>query len=377
VDNPTLNILSLCSGVGGLDLGLRLALGARARVVCYCEREAYCQAVLLARMEEAALDAAPIWTDLSSFDGRAWRGAVDLIAAGFPCQPYSIAGKRGGASDPRDLWPDVLRVVCDVAPALVFLENVAALARPGGGYFERVKPDLERAGYRVTQDIVAAAEAPASHLRHRLFVLAYSQRAEWRPLDKQPGQQPSQHEEDAGRVGAGSATLADASSARRADAESHGLQRAGWRGERRAASELRGAQMGDAECNGHEGLAARHSAAGALEVESGRDADGPSDALADTIGDRCGRNAHESFTELGRNDSSDIGLALPLIPPGPKDADGWARVLASVPAPQPSVCRLVTRPADRVERLRTIGNGVSPMAACMAFMALWAEVGVE
>src|SRR5262245_17779546 len=97
--------LSLCSGVYGLELGLHLALGDAYRTVCAIERDAYAAAILVARMEEQALAPFPIWDDLTTFDGRAWRGRVDLISAGFPCQPASTAGARKGIEDERWLWP--------------------------------------------------------------------------------------------------------------------------------------------------------------------------------------------------------------------------------------------------------------------------------
>ena len=90
VDTST-NVLSLCSGGGGLDLGLRLATGARA--VCYVEREVTAAGVLAKGIEQGILDDAPIWSDLLTFNARAWRGRVDCVAGGFPCQPHSYAGK--------------------------------------------------------------------------------------------------------------------------------------------------------------------------------------------------------------------------------------------------------------------------------------------
>src|SRR5262249_33254850 len=100
VDSDSFNVVSLCSGIGGLDLGLELAIPV-TRVICYVEIEAFACAVLAARMEEGALAAAPIWTDLTSFDGRRWRGRVDCVTAGFPCQPWSAAGAGGGFNDER------------------------------------------------------------------------------------------------------------------------------------------------------------------------------------------------------------------------------------------------------------------------------------
>ena len=99
--------LSLFSGYGGFSLGLRLA-GIPARTVCYVEWDRYCQRVLQARIADGHLDDAPIWDDIKSFDGRPWCGAVDILSAGFPCQPHSNAGLRRGADDDRNLWPDTL-----------------------------------------------------------------------------------------------------------------------------------------------------------------------------------------------------------------------------------------------------------------------------
>lgn len=108
-----LDILSLCSGGAGLDLGVELAVPG-SRVVCFVEREVYAAAVLAARMEDASLPPAPIWSDLRTFDGKPWRGVVDCVTAGYPCQPFSLAGKRLGEKDPRHLWPEVARIIMTV-----------------------------------------------------------------------------------------------------------------------------------------------------------------------------------------------------------------------------------------------------------------------
>src|SRR6266850_2765371 len=127
-----LNGLALCSGVGGLELGLRLALGDSYCTVCYVEREGPATAVLAARMADGSLDEAPVWDDLAAFNGRPWRGVVDLVSAGFPCQPWSVAGKRRGTDDARWLWPEIARVIEEVEPSLVFLENVPGLLAGAG-----------------------------------------------------------------------------------------------------------------------------------------------------------------------------------------------------------------------------------------------------
>jgi DNA (cytosine-5)-methyltransferase 1 len=104
ITDARLHALSLCAGAGGIDLGLTIACPTY-RTVCYVEREAYAAATLVARMEDKALDCAPVWDDVGTFDGRPWRGAVDILTGGCPCQPFSVAGKRKGVDDPRHLWP--------------------------------------------------------------------------------------------------------------------------------------------------------------------------------------------------------------------------------------------------------------------------------
>jgi DNA (cytosine-5)-methyltransferase 1 len=170
VDQPAFNVLSLATGVAGLDLGIRLAVPS-ARLVCAVEIEAYACEVLASRMAAGDLDEAPIWTDLRTFDGRPWRGVVDLLSAGYPCQPFSVAGKMRGADDPRHLWPHVARVIRECEPPLVFLENVANHLNIG---FREVRAELQGMGYRVEAGLFEACEAGAPHHRRRLYALAYS-----------------------------------------------------------------------------------------------------------------------------------------------------------------------------------------------------------
>src|SRR3990172_9327215 len=121
-----LRVASICAGAAGLDLGLRMAEPA-ARTVLYVEHEATACLQLVARMEDGSLDPAPLWTDLRTLDGRPWRGVVDCLIGGIPCQPHSVAGKRLGAADERDLWPDTARVIGECRPEWVFIENVPGL----------------------------------------------------------------------------------------------------------------------------------------------------------------------------------------------------------------------------------------------------------
>lgn len=163
-----MNVLGLCAGVGGLELGVRLACHS-ATLVCAVEGEAFAAAILVARMQEGIVDEAPVWSDVRTFDGRPWRGVVDLITAGYPCQPFSFAGSRGGVDDPRHLWPHIARIIGEVEPAAVFLENVPGHLSLG---FDQVCADLHGMGYRVAAGIFSAEEVGAPHRRERLFALA-------------------------------------------------------------------------------------------------------------------------------------------------------------------------------------------------------------
>ncbi len=166
-----MNGLALCAGTGGIELGLRLALGPSHRTVCWVEREIAVAARLAARMEEGHLSPAPIHSDVKTFCGRAWRGRVDIVTAGYPCQPFSVAGKRKGASDPRHLWPHVARIVREVRPALAFFENVPGHLTKG---LDLVRAELQRMGYTVPPPLVAsAAQLGAGHIRRRVFILAH------------------------------------------------------------------------------------------------------------------------------------------------------------------------------------------------------------
>jgi len=160
--------LSLCAGAGAIDLGLTIAC-PEYRTVCYVEREAYAAAILVARMEDAALDKAPVWHNITTFEGRPWRGAVDILTGGYPCQPFSVAGKRQGAEDPRHLWPHFARIIGECQPEWVFLENVANHLNIG---YREVRGELEGLGYGVTEGLFTAAEVGAPHKRQRLFILA-------------------------------------------------------------------------------------------------------------------------------------------------------------------------------------------------------------
>lgn len=174
VDIHPQRILSLCSGVGMLDEGLRIGLdyiGVRSQVVAYVERDSYAAACLMARMAESSLEPAPISDDLNDIDER-WRGKVDWLVSGFPCQPWSHAGKQEGTEDERWLWPLIFRIGLAVRPQFWFLENVPGLVSGGG--LEIVLSDLAKGGWDAEWLHLTAESVGASHRRERVFVMAHA-----------------------------------------------------------------------------------------------------------------------------------------------------------------------------------------------------------
>lgn len=174
-------ILSLCSGYGGLELGLEIA-GMALQPLVYVEREVYAAANLVARMEDKTIPTAPIWDCVDTFDAASLHGIVDGIVGGYPCQPFSVAGRRRGVEDERHLWPHFARIIRECEPAWCFFENVSNHLRMG---LQEVAEDLRAMGYRVAATLVTAEEVGAPHRRERLFILAHTNRepmwklAEW------------------------------------------------------------------------------------------------------------------------------------------------------------------------------------------------------
>ena len=180
-----MNELSLFSGAGGGLLATQHLLGFRT--VCYVEIDGYCQEILKARIRDGLLDDAPIWDDVRTFDGKPWRGCVDLVTAGFPCQPFSVAGQQQAEMDDRNLWPETIRVIREVEPRWCLLENVPGLLSAGHGYFGTVLGDLAEGGCDARWKVLSAAELGAPHLRKRLWIVAHAA-SRRTTTTKQPGQ---------------------------------------------------------------------------------------------------------------------------------------------------------------------------------------------
>src|ERR1700722_15681297 len=164
-----INGLDLFSGIGGLSI----ALNEWVRPIAYCEIDPYCQAVLLSRISNGLFPNAPIWDDIKtlSYDGRNWPG-IDIIYGGFPCQDISIAGtKKGLDSDRSGLFFHITRLVNQIKPKFVFLENVSNVVKIGGN---QIIKEFESLGMACRWACLSAQNCGALHKRDRWFLLAYS-----------------------------------------------------------------------------------------------------------------------------------------------------------------------------------------------------------
>ena len=372
-----LHAISLFSGVGMLDEGLRAGLahlGISHRTVCHVEREAHAGAVLAARMEEGSLDAAPIWTDVTTFDARAWRGRVDGIVAGFPCQDLSVAGRRAGLDGKRSgLFFEVVRIATDSDAWFLFLENVGGIATATASVVDEAEGELdERAAARVLGELadlgwdaewitLSASDVGASHGRARWFCFA------WR-VDH-----AARHGGDRGGDGE--------------DRCGRGVCQAGDE-LGHAASDRR--RQGRPELRGRPGRSDPAGAGGAVA-----DTGGP--RLQERTGGGCDR---EALPSPGRSESAGLHRALDIFAPGPADA-AWSGILGSRPwlAPALSIEEQLNAQAAfaaaqpvlrgmadglaggvdfdfRAERLKSCGNGVVALQAAAAFVVLARRSGV-
>lgn len=178
-----MNELALFAGAGGGILGGHL-LGWRT--VCAVEWEPYAASVLIARQNDGLLPPFPIWDDVRTFDGRPWRGCVDVVSGGFPCQDISVAGKGAGITGERSgMWTHMARIVGEVRPRFVFVENSPALLTRGLGV---VLSDLAALGYDCKWTVLGASDVGAPHERERIWIVA-TDADRLRELQPQGGEQ--------------------------------------------------------------------------------------------------------------------------------------------------------------------------------------------
>jgi DNA (cytosine-5)-methyltransferase 1 len=164
-----MNELALFAGAGGGILAGKL-LGWRT--VCAVEWEPYAACVLAARQNDGLLPPFPIWDDVQTFDGRPWAGVVDVVSGGFPCQDISVAGKGAGITGERSgMWRHMARIIGEVRPRYVFVENSPALITRGLGV---VLGDLAALGYDCKWTVLGAADVGAPHQRDRFWLVAHA-----------------------------------------------------------------------------------------------------------------------------------------------------------------------------------------------------------
>lgn len=159
-----LNGLDICAG-SGIGSATFEALGL-CRTVCYIEWDDYCQRLLQQRMADGWINNAPLWDDLKTFDGKPWRGLVDFMFGGIPCQPYSVAGKKQGTKDERDLWDAYKRILCEIQPSIALIENSPQIIKTN------IAGELGELGYKVQSYVVAASDCGAWHERKRAWIIA-------------------------------------------------------------------------------------------------------------------------------------------------------------------------------------------------------------
>lgn len=189
-----MNVLSLFTGIGGLDLA---AEWAGMQTVAFCERDPWCQKLLAKRWPGI-----PCFDDVTTLKGSDIGQPVDLITGGFPCQPYSLAGRKLGASDDRHLWPEYRRLIKELGPTWVVGENVVGIINLA---LDDVLADLESLGYTCRTFDIPAAAVGASHERRRIIIVAHSKRKRQPgPWTRRPSldQAPDSYREASGLINA-------------------------------------------------------------------------------------------------------------------------------------------------------------------------------
>ena len=337
-----MNELHLFAGAGGGILAGQL-LGHRC--VCAVEWEPYAQTVLVARQNDGCFPPFPIWDDVQTFDGRPWRGIVDVVAGGFPCQDISVAGGGAGITGERSgMWKHMARIVGEVRPRYVFVENSPALITRGLG---TVLSDLAALGYDCRWTVLGAADVGAPHQRDRFWLVGHA-------VGKRFDAGRDDHREHDGHLfGA-----ADEHAAPLAYADNAG-QRASARGgccgkciasghDAGRCSEAvadascpRGKSKSEATNRGNEGNASQ-------PLHCGSD-------LADAYGTNLEGGGHRYDAQGWKESFRHVGLAGGI-------SDWWEA--------EPSVGRVAHGVAGRVDRLKAIGNGQVPLCAATAWRLL-------
>ena len=380
-----MNELALFAGAGGGILGGHL-LGWRC--VCAVERDAYAAAVLAQRQNDGCLPAFPIWSDVESFDGRAWRGVVDVVSGGFPCQDISAAGKGAGITGERSgLWKEFARIIGEVGPRFVLVENSPVLTSRGLGV---VLGDLAEMGYDVEWGVLGAADAIwdlgdpcADHERFRIWLWCSLADAEGE-CKREPADE-AVAESDGGDAWAesvrggeceagGTAKICDAYQDR---CEQPNARPMCDRDEVRntatcecsggaISDETEPADSADDDADGA-GCARADASQSAGWVEAGESAGAGADADSDEGGFKATGQPREMEEAPGGESETGDQFALPAEYSGERNFNGWWGA-------EPDVGRVAHGVAFRVDRLAALGNGQVPAVVRLAVETLgWRE----
>jgi len=319
-----INGLDLFSGIGGISLALK----DYVRPIAYCEIDPYCQGVLLSRMADESLCNGTIWDDIKTLDGNIFKGAVDIIYGGFPCQDISVAGHgKGLAGERSGLFYEIVRLLRETRPKFLFLENVPAITGRGG--VEVVK-EITKMGYDCRWCVISAASVGALHRRERWFLLAHAKHDGASSSERgrrvreclAQGQESGEQEKSFGKAERTSGLSGDV-----ANASSERLE-GFWK---RAGSTSQKESMSSGRCN---------------------------DGNADSITGEQADTKAESKQGEGRAWGGSTGFYWPF-----ESREHWQEIVSGV-------CRTSDGVPFHVHRLRGLGNSVVPQQVKKAFEIL-------
>jgi len=325
-----MNELALFAGAGGGILG---GLLNGWRTVCAVEWDAYAASVLVARQNDGTLAPFPIWDDVQTFDGRPWRGAVDVVSGGFPCTDISAAGKGAGIDgDASGMWRHMARIIGEVRPRFAFVENSPLLVRRG---LARVLGDLAAMGYDAQWGVLGAADVGAPHQRDRIWIVATDADGERLGVMDQSQRLAGGITEADSRGNGEAQHVADARHLRWRDGAKPGASQQSTTSRRRQ-------DVANTQPKGLEGQRANSRKQGISKLRNSR-----SQKPAWSPCGCCGEwwcNVHDEQRTW------------------PSDESWWAT--------EPDVGRVANGVANRVDRLRCVGNGQVPAVVRIAWEIL-------
>jgi DNA (cytosine-5)-methyltransferase 1 len=410
--DTTITTLEFCAGYGGIGLGLKNIFGERMRTIAYCELEGYAQANLLSKMEKGLMDVAPLWNDLKTFPYESFHGLVDILIAGYPCQPFSSAGKRAGKEDPRHLWPWIADGIRLLQPRMCFFENVEGHISLG---LSTVISDLEELGYKSSFGIFSASEVGAVHQRKRVFIMAHNKSQSSGGLcertqtqeskfgfncearigiwPSRPGQQQYAWEPPrvVGSVPAKLANSCSRDSQSGGDSAQAGSESVSSWGQSEDAmfdcgSSIRGGDQGDESTTRVVGNAASKRSCGGSEDGANQQSEmlGERYEAMGNAADARWINCHSQnygTQESGKGlvDHREICVSETQPPLG-RDAHGPAggmdlSELSGISHQElAEICEWMVKTESRTDELRLLGNGVVPATATRAFLTLIEEL---